>query len=158
MGRGQAAARCGRDGGTIGTRAGWRLRSRSDRVCWFRWGWLCGSCGGLWSTRLAEFRQGIYGWEETLTTTEPAQNETVPDIGASIIRTLVPLLVGVLVALGSRYLAVELPVDALEEVVTVVVAGVYYAVARVLEEWVSPVWGRVLLGLGIGGTPRYTQQ
>lgn len=103
------------------------------------------------------FRQGIYGWEETLTTTEPAQNETVPDIGASIIRTLVPLLVGVLVALGSRYLAVELPVAALEEVVTVVVAGVYYAVARVLEEWVSPVWGRVLLGLGIGGTPRYTQ-
>src|SRR5690554_4717935 len=52
MGRGQAAARCGRDGGTIGTREGWRLRSRSDRVCWFRWGWLCGSCGGLWSTRL----------------------------------------------------------------------------------------------------------
>jgi len=92
-----------------------------------------------------------------MTTTEPAQNETVPDIGASIIRTLVPLLVGVLVALGSRYLAVELPVDALEEVVTVVVAGVYYAVVRVLEEWVSPVWGRVLLGLGIGGTPRYTQ-
>lgn len=103
------------------------------------------------------FRQGIYGWEETLTTTEPAQNETVPDIGASIIRTLVPLLVGALVALGSRYLAVELPVAALEEVVTVVVAGVYYAVVRVLEEWVSPVWGRVLLGLGIGGTPRYTQ-
>src|SRR5690606_31446030 len=33
---------------------GWRLRSRSDRVCWFRWGWLCGSCGGLWSTRLAD--------------------------------------------------------------------------------------------------------
>src|SRR5690554_1639134 len=52
MGRGQAAARCGRDGGTIGTREGWRLRSRSDRVCWFRWGWLCGSCGGLWSSRL----------------------------------------------------------------------------------------------------------
>ena len=61
------------------------------------------------------FRQGIYGWEEIMTTTEPAQNETVPDIGASIIRTLVPLLVGALVALGSRYLAVELPVDALEE-------------------------------------------
>src|SRR5690606_11160948 len=95
------------------------------------------------------FRQGIYGWEETMTTKEPAQNETVPDIGASIIRTLVPLLVGALVAMGSRYLAVEIPVDTLEEVVTVVVAGVYYAVARVLEEWFSPVWWRVLLGLGI---------
>jgi len=104
------------------------------------------------------FRQGIYGWEETLTTTEPAQNETVPDIGASIIRTLVPLLVGALVALGSRYLAVELPVAALEEIVTVVVAGIYYTVARFLEERVSPAWGRVLLGLGIGGTPRYTQR
>src|SRR5690606_2195752 len=86
-------------------------------------------------------RQGIYGWEETMTTTEPAQNETVPDIGASIIRTLVPLLVGALVALGSRYLAVELPVDALEEIVTVVVAGIYYTVARFLEERVSPAWG-----------------
>src|SRR5690606_39542144 len=58
MGRGQDAARCGRDGGTIGTREGWRLRSRSDRVCWFRWGWLCGSCGGLWSTRLADIQVG----------------------------------------------------------------------------------------------------
>lgn len=93
-----------------------------------------------------------------MTTTEPAQNETVPDIGASIIRTLVPLLVGALVALGSRYLAVELPVAALEEIVTVVVAGIYYTVARFLEERVSPAWGRVLLGLGIGGTPRYTQR
>src|SRR5690606_1077199 len=103
------------------------------------------------------FRQGIYGWEETMTTTEPAQNETVPDIAASIIRTLVPLLVGALVALGSRYLAVELPVDALAEVVTVVVAAVYYAVARVVEEWVPSGWGAVWLALALGGTARYAQ-
>src|SRR5690606_41342631 len=25
---------------------------------WFRWGWLCGSCGGLWSTRLADIQVG----------------------------------------------------------------------------------------------------
>src|SRR5690606_269654 len=104
------------------------------------------------------FRQGIYGWGGTVTTTEPSQHETVPDVAASVVRTPVPLPVRGMVALGSRWLGVGLAVTALEEVVTVVVAGVYDAVARVLEEWVSPVWGRVLLGLGIGGTPRYTQQ
>src|SRR5690606_18099256 len=71
------------------------------------------------------FRQGIYGWEETLTTTEPAQNETVPDIGASIIRTLVPLLVGVVVVRSVRYLAVDVWVDEWEVGVTVVVVVIY---------------------------------
>lgn len=35
------------------------------------------------------------------------------------------------------------------------VAGVYYAAVRVLEEHVSPAFGRVLLGLGLRGAPRY---
>jgi len=37
----------------------------------------------------------------------------------------------------------------------VLVAAVYYTVVRLLEEHVSPVFGRVLLGLGLGGKPRY---
>lgn len=83
----------------------------------------------------------------------PAQSES--GLGPSIVRTLVPLVVGLLVALAARWLGVELPEAALTEVVTVFVAGAYYAAVRVLEEHVSPVFGRVLLGLGLGGQPRY---
>lgn len=78
-----------------------------------------------------------------------------PGLGTSIVRTVVPLVVGLLVALAARWVGVELPEAALTEVVTVFVAGVYYAAVRVLEEHVSPAFGRVLLGLGLGGQPRY---
>ena len=81
----------------------------------------------------------------------PAQSES--GLGPSIVRTLTPLVVGLLVALAARWVGV--PEEALTEVVTVFVAGVYYAAVRVLEEHVSPLWGRVLLGLGLGGQPRY---
>lgn len=83
----------------------------------------------------------------------PAQSES--SLGPSIVRTLTPLVVGLLVALAARWVGVELPEEALTEVVTVLVAGLYYAAVRVLEEHVSPVFGRVLLGLGLGGQPRY---
>lgn len=77
------------------------------------------------------------------------------EIGTSVVRTITPLIVGALTALAARYLGVELPGEALAELVTVVVAGIYYTVARFLEERVSPVFGRVLLGLGLRGAPRY---
>ena len=77
------------------------------------------------------------------------------EIGTSIVRTITPLIVGALTALAARYLGVELPGEALAELVTVVVAGIYYTVARFLEERVSPVFGRILLGLGLRGAPRY---
>lgn len=76
-------------------------------------------------------------------------------LGTSIVRTLTPLVVGLLVALAARWLGVELPEAALTEVVTVFVAGAYYTVVRLLEEHVSPTWGRVLLGLGLRGKPEY---
>lgn len=75
----------------------------------------------------------------------------------SIVRTTVPLIVGALTTFAATHLGIKLPEEVLTELVTVVVAGIYYTVARFLEERVSPAWGRVLLGLGIGGTPRYTQ-
>ena len=75
----------------------------------------------------------------------------------SIVRTLVPLIVGALTTWAATYLGVDMPTGALEEVVTVVVAGIYYTVARTLEEHLSPVWGRILLGLGLAGRPQYTQ-
>lgn len=77
------------------------------------------------------------------------------EIGTSVVRTITPLIVGALTALAARYLGVELPGEALAELVTVVVAGIYYTVARTLEEYLSPWWGRILLGLGLAGQPRY---
>lgn len=81
-----------------------------------------------------------------------------PALLTSLTRTLVPLAVGILGGLAARYLGVDLPAGPLEEIVTVLVAGVYYTIARVLEEHLSPVWGRILLGLGLRGTPTYTQK
>lgn len=75
----------------------------------------------------------------------------------SIVRTLVPLIVGALTTWAATHLGVDLPTGALEEVVTVLVAAVYYTVVRLLEEHVSPVFGRVLLGLGLRGRPKYDQ-
>lgn len=66
---------------------------------------------------------------------------------ASIVRTLVPYIVGVLVAQAAR-VGMDLDPVAATSVVTVVVAGAYYSVARFLEKrW--PVAGRVLLSLGL---------
>lgn len=84
-----------------------------------------------------------------------APSQPGPGLGTSIVRTLTPLVVGLLVALAARWLGVELPEAALTEVVTVFVAGAYYTVVRLLEERVSPLWGRVLLGLGLRGKPEY---
>lgn len=73
----------------------------------------------------------------------------------SIVRTTVPLIVGVIATFAASHLGVELPDEALTEVVTVLVAGLYYTVARFLEERVSPTFGRILLGLGMRATPKY---
>ncbi|KUP95413.1 hypothetical protein [Thermobifida cellulosilytica] len=73
----------------------------------------------------------------------------------SIVRTTVPFIVGALSTLAVTYLGVELPEAALTELVTVLVAGAYYTAVRLLEEHVSPAFGRVLLGLGLRGRPKY---
>ncbi|MEY9214710.1 hypothetical protein NI17_018445 [Thermobifida halotolerans] len=73
----------------------------------------------------------------------------------SVVRTIVPLVVGALSTLTATHLGVELPEAVLTEAVTVLVAGVYYTTVRLLEERVSPAFGRVLLGLGLRGRPEY---
>lgn len=65
----------------------------------------------------------------------------------SIVRTLVPVLVGVAASYG-----VDVPVGALELVVGPVVTVVYYAVVRVLEERVGARFGVLL---GAVGAPVY---
>ena len=65
----------------------------------------------------------------------------------SVIRTVVPVIVGVLLGQAAR-IGLDLPAGAVTEVVTVVVAGAYYAVARLVEQrW--PALGRVLLSAGL---------
>ena len=65
----------------------------------------------------------------------------------SIVRTVVPVIVGVLLGQAAR-IGLDLPAGAVTEVVTVVVTGAYYAVARLVEQrW--PALGRVLLSAGL---------
>lgn len=65
----------------------------------------------------------------------------------SVIRTVVPLVVAVLLGQAAR-VGLSLPEGAVTEVVTVVVGTVYYAVVRTLERQ-RPGIGRWLLGAGL---------
>jgi hypothetical protein len=75
----------------------------------------------------------------------------------SIVRTLVPVVVGVLLGQAAR-LGLDLPEGAVTEVVTVVITTAYYAASRVIEKrW--PGAGRVLLSLGLTGKePVYVKE
>ncbi|MEU6033961.1 hypothetical protein ABZ801_00980 [Actinomadura sp. NPDC047616] len=67
----------------------------------------------------------------------------------SLIRTLVPLIVGALLGQAAR-VGLELPAGAVTEIVTVVLTFAYYAVARWAEtHW--PAVGRWLLAAGLTG-------
>lgn len=74
---------------------------------------------------------------------------------ASVLRTVVPLIVGALLAQAAR-LGLDLPEGAVTELVTVLVTAAYYALGRLVEEHVDPRVGRVLLSLGLArGRPVY---
>jgi hypothetical protein len=76
------------------------------------------------------------------------------DFLASLIRTLVPIIVGALATAALR-LGVEIDTTAAVTVVTPLVTGVVYLVARALEEYVSPKFGWLL---GLSRTPTYPKQ
>jgi len=65
----------------------------------------------------------------------------------SVIRTVVPLVVAVLLGQAAR-IGLSLPEGAVTEIVTVVIGTVYYAAARWLEQR-RPALGRVLLSAGL---------
>jgi hypothetical protein len=76
---------------------------------------------------------------------------------ASIIRTLVPVIVGVLLGWAAKA-GFDLPAGAVTEVVTVALTTGYYTVSRLLEQqW--PQLGRILLSLGLtsAGSPVYAR-
>ncbi|MFI6516861.1 hypothetical protein ACIBF1_14970 [Spirillospora sp. NPDC050679] len=72
----------------------------------------------------------------------------------SLIRTVVPLVVGVLLAQAAK-IGFDLPEGAVTEVAAAVVTAAYYLAARLVERR-SARAGRVLLGLGLARrTPVY---
>jgi hypothetical protein len=80
-------------------------------------------------------------------------NRLVSGVGTSIVRTLVPVVVGsVLAALAS--VGLDLPEGLVTEVVAAVIITLYYAAVRVLEEHVSPAWGWLL---GVAKVPKYDE-
>ena len=76
---------------------------------------------------------------------------------ASLLRTVVPVVVGILLGWGAK-VGLDLPSGAVTEIVTVALTATYYALARVLEqEW--PIVGRWLLALGLPvGQPSYDKR
>ncbi|MEV0660117.1 hypothetical protein ACIBI3_02410 [Actinomadura luteofluorescens] len=66
---------------------------------------------------------------------------------ASIVRTVVPMVVGVIVGQAAR-IGLDLDQATVTSIVTVVAGYVYYHAARLLEEH-YPAAGRVLLALGL---------
>lgn len=76
---------------------------------------------------------------------------------ASILRTVVPVIVGVLLGWAAK-VGLNLPGGAVTEIVTVVLTAAYYALGR----WVEQTWpgvGRFLLSLSLTRSirPRYTK-
>lgn len=76
----------------------------------------------------------------------------------SVIRTVVPMVVAVLLGQAAR-VGLDLPEGAVTEVVTVAAGAAYYAAARWLEQrW--PGLGRALLSAGLarGTDPQYARR
>ena len=73
---------------------------------------------------------------------------------ASVIRTVVPVIVGVLVASAAK-VGFHLTDDTFTGVVTTGVTAAYYTIARGLEVYVGPRWGWLL---GKAGAPKYVAQ
>lgn len=66
---------------------------------------------------------------------------------ASIIRTVVPVIVGVLLGWAAK-VGLDLPEGAVTELVTVALTVAYYAIGRWVETW-WPAGGRILLAAGL---------
>lgn len=78
-------------------------------------------------------------------------------VAASIVRTLVPFLVAVVIGQAAR-VGLDLDEGAVTQIVTAVVFAAYYSGARWLEANVSDKVGRALLSLGTTRKqPTYTE-
>ena len=77
--------------------------------------------------------------------------ETINDMLKSIIRTFVPVVVGLIISWFAQ-LGIEVPTAALAGVIDAIFVGGYYAIIRVLESK-SPQFGWLL---GLPSPPSYT--
>lgn len=75
---------------------------------------------------------------------------TVTDLAKSYVRTVVPIVVGLVVTLGLR---AGLDLHGYTPVITAAVTALYYAAARAAEHYLSPKFGWLL---GLAGAPKYT--
>lgn len=75
----------------------------------------------------------------------------VPSIGASVVRTVVPLIVGAVIAAAAKA-QIELDGAVIESAVTLGVTTVYYAAVRFAETRLGPAWGWLL---GYANAPQY---
>ena len=81
----------------------------------------------------------------------PSTNPVVTGVGTSIVRTVVPLVIALLVRAGAKA-GLNLDPGLFLESVTVIVTTLYYAVVRTLETRVAPAWGWLL---GVAKVPAY---
>lgn len=65
---------------------------------------------------------------------------------ASVIRTVVPFIVGILITQALK-IGIELPEGSVTNIVTVLVSGAYYWIMRYAEQF-KPLIGRIFLALG----------
>lgn len=80
--------------------------------------------------------------------TTPAGGQPPSDVAASIVRTVVPFLVSVLIGQATR-IGLNLDEGATTQIVTAVVFAVYYSAARWIETNLSTQTGRIMLSLGL---------
>lgn len=86
-----------------------------------------------------------------MSTFDNESNPLVAGIGTSLVRTVVPVVVG-LILTGLAKVGFDLPDGLVTEVVATVVITLYYFVVRVLETNVAPAWGWLL---GKANAPKY---
>lgn len=82
----------------------------------------------------------------------PYRQKTDTGLTTSFIRTLVPMLVGLLGSFLTRQ-GMEINDDFLAAGLTVVIGWLYYVVARFLEVYGNSKWGYIL---GVAKAPGYT--
>jgi hypothetical protein len=75
----------------------------------------------------------------------------VSGLGASIVRTVVPLLVGVITA-SLLKAGIEIPEGFLDQYLAEIVFTLYYVGVRLLETYVGPAYGKLL---GVAKKPSY---
>lgn len=77
----------------------------------------------------------------------------IDKIGTSVVRTVTPLVVGIIAAWLLK-IGFTMPEGFLDEHISEVIATIYYVLARILETRIGPAYGRLLM---IAKKPAYIE-